>query len=102
MGGSARSGGSGPALPRLDQGACPYDPGGRCIRWPSMWNRNSGGLVTAQRAELEMQAEKSSQQVQGLRDELEELTVASGSRPGWRKIRTSGPGGNDAAWGCLP
>ncbi|MGW7426161.1 hypothetical protein ACWGJB_40205 [Streptomyces sp. NPDC054813] len=34
------------------------------------------GLITARRAELELQAEKLSQQLQEVRDELEELTVA--------------------------
>ncbi|MEU6090880.1 hypothetical protein ABZ865_29620 [Streptomyces sp. NPDC047085] len=34
------------------------------------------GLITARKAELELQAEKLSQQLQEVRDELEELTVA--------------------------
>ncbi|MFD7185365.1 winged-helix domain-containing protein [Streptomyces sp. NPDC059904] len=34
------------------------------------------GLITARRVELELQAEKLSQQLQDVRDELEELTVA--------------------------
>jgi hypothetical protein len=34
------------------------------------------GLITARRAELEVQAEKLSQQLQEVRDELEELAVA--------------------------
>ncbi|MFI9358824.1 hypothetical protein [Streptomyces lydicus] len=34
------------------------------------------GLITDRRTELELQAEKLSQQLQDVRDELEELTVA--------------------------
>jgi hypothetical protein len=49
-------------------------------------------LITARRAELELQAEKLSQQLQGVRDELEELTVAERSRVVWPSRCVPNPG----------